>query len=76
MTPGVTDIGLETRMDEYVSPKFSERHILAEQMLFVQFYSLRMAKYCPCALHAHENSLQKITIVGLALVHLAGVQTK
>ncbi len=45
-------------------------------MLREQFYFLCAAKYCPHTLCTHKNSLQKIPIVGLALVNLVGVQTK
>ncbi len=45
-------------------------------MLRKQFDFLCVAKYCLHMLHVHKNSLQKIPIVGLALTHLAGVQTK
>ena len=40
------------------------------------FTTLCTENYCLCALHKHENRLQKMPIVVLALAHLAGVQNR
>ncbi len=62
----IRDIGVIEHWlrDTYVSPKFSERHILYNPMMRTGFTTLCTAKYCLRTLLMHKNRLQKIPTVG------------